>query len=141
VDGAIGAPRVRQAVASGIGPGGRGDPAAARRLLAEAGHAGGLVLRIAAPGDEWQGAGLAGLADSLAACGITLAVNAPSTGGVPAACEVPAADLTLVEWTPRWPGEPEPDFAGTGGTGWRVPVLAEACRSCATDAVASGVAP
>jgi peptide/nickel transport system substrate-binding protein len=134
VDSSLSDSRVRQAVAYGLSAQGRGDPATGRRFLTEAGYGGGLVLRASAPASRPQGVALADLVDSLARCGITVVVNAPSTGEVP-------ADLTLAEWTPQWPGQtvPETDSGSTGG--WRVPILAEACRSCATDAVASGVAP
>ncbi|MGW7002414.1 ABC transporter substrate-binding protein [Streptomyces sp. NPDC054933] len=87
-------------------PGGKGDPARAKALLAAAGHASGLTLTLdtpATPGGRAQGEAVQA---SLGRAGITVKINEVSSSAFYSTVGNTAQehDLVVDGWTPDWPG-------------------------------------
>ncbi|WP_256725837.1 ABC transporter substrate-binding protein [Streptomyces sp. IMTB 2501] len=87
-------------------PGGKGDPAKAKALLAQAGHASGLTLTLDTPataGGQSQGESVQA---SLARAGIKVNINAISSSAFYSTVGNIAQehDLVIDGWTPDWPG-------------------------------------
>ncbi|MFD8388899.1 ABC transporter substrate-binding protein [Streptomyces sp. NPDC059680] len=87
-------------------PGGKGDPAKAKALLAQAGHASGLSLTLDAPataGGQAQGEAVQA---SLDKAGIKVKINAISSSAFYSTVGNTAQehDLVIDGWTPDWPG-------------------------------------
>lgn len=87
-------------------PGGKGDPAKAKALLAQAGHASGLTLTLDTPATaagQTQGEAVQA---SLAKAGIKVTVNAISSSAFYSTVGNTSQehDLVIDGWTPDWPG-------------------------------------
>ncbi|MER6733284.1 ABC transporter substrate-binding protein [Streptomyces puniciscabiei] len=87
-------------------PDGKGDPAKAKALLAQAGHASGLTLTLDTPataGGQAQGEAVQA---SLAKAGIKVNINAISSSAFYSTVGNTAHehDLVIDGWTPDWPG-------------------------------------
>ncbi|MGW0768937.1 ABC transporter substrate-binding protein [Streptomyces sp. NPDC002676] len=87
-------------------PDGKGDPAKAKALLAQAGHASGLTLTLDTPataGGQAQGEAVQA---SLAEAGIKVKINAISSSAFYSTVGNTAQehDLVIDGWTPDWPG-------------------------------------
>ncbi|WP_225833250.1 ABC transporter substrate-binding protein [Streptomyces sp. NK08204] len=87
-------------------PSGKGDPAKAKALLAQAGHASGLSLTLDTPataGGQAQGEAVQA---SLAKAGIKVKINAISSSAFYSTVGNTAQehDLVIDGWTPDWPG-------------------------------------
>ncbi|MGW2422034.1 ABC transporter substrate-binding protein [Streptomyces sp. NPDC001709] len=87
-------------------PDGKGDPAKAKALLAQAGHASGLTLTLDTPataGGQTQGEAVQA---SLARAGIKVKINAISSSAFYSTVGNTAQehDLVIDGWTPDWPG-------------------------------------
>ncbi|WP_245235749.1 ABC transporter substrate-binding protein [Streptomyces durhamensis] len=87
-------------------PGGKGDPAKAKALLARAGHASGLTLTLDTPataGGQTQGEAVQA---SLARAGIKVNINAISSSAFYSTVGNTSQehDLVIDGWTPDWPG-------------------------------------
>ncbi|MFF3911930.1 ABC transporter substrate-binding protein [Streptomyces sp. NPDC001852] len=87
-------------------PGGKGDPAKAKALLAQSGHASGLSLTLDTPataGGQAQGEAVQA---SLAKTGIKVKINAISSSAFYSTVGNTAQehDLVIDGWTPDWPG-------------------------------------
>lgn len=76
-----------------------GDPAGARRRLAEAGHPDGVQVTVALTAGERYRPVLAALTADLARCGVTVTAAAPAE-----------ADVLVCDWAPRWAGDARRDL-------------------------------
>ncbi len=85
---------------------GKGDPAKAKALLAEAGHASGVVLTLDTPATAGGKAQGEAVQASLARAGITVKINEISSSAFYSTVGSPARqhDLVIDGWTPDWPG-------------------------------------
>lgn len=88
-------------------PGDGGDPGRAADLLAQAGHAGGLTLTVAAPDTDVDRRVLDAVRAGFGRCGITLHDRWYASERYPAALNADADswDLALVDRTPEWFGD------------------------------------
>ncbi|WP_405020896.1 ABC transporter substrate-binding protein [Kitasatospora sp. NBC_00070] len=85
---------------------GKGDPAKAKALLAEAGHAAGVTLTLDTPATAGGKAQGEAVQASLARAGITVKINEISSSAFYSTVGSPARqhDLVIDGWTPDWPG-------------------------------------
>ncbi|MEU8925718.1 ABC transporter substrate-binding protein [Kitasatospora sp. NPDC048545] len=85
---------------------GKGDPAKAKALLAEAGHASGLELTLDTPATAGGKAQGEAVQASLARAGITVRINEISSSAFYSTIGSPSRehDLLIDGWTPDWPG-------------------------------------
>jgi peptide/nickel transport system substrate-binding protein len=101
-------------------PGGRGDPAKARALLAEAGYPNGLTLGFTTASTGWLAAGRKPIEASLAKAGIDLKVKGYQGGYLfEQGVAVPAKRLEHQLGQSAWC----PDFRGDNARGTLVPLL------------------
>jgi len=86
--------------------GGKGDPAKAKALLAEAGHASDLTLTLDAAATSTGKTQAEAVQASLARAGITVKINAISSSAYYSTVGNTAQehDLVIDGWTPDWPG-------------------------------------
>ncbi|MCQ4084830.1 ABC transporter substrate-binding protein [Streptomyces sp. RB6PN25] len=87
-------------------PGEKGDPAKAKALLAEAGHASGLSLTLDAPATPTGEAQAQAVQASLGQAGIKVNINAIATSAFYSTVGNTSQehDLVIAGWTPDWPG-------------------------------------
>ncbi|MEU8974789.1 ABC transporter substrate-binding protein [Streptomyces monashensis] len=87
-------------------PDDKGDPAKAKALLAEAGHASGLTLTLDAPATTTGKAQAEAVQASLARVGITVHINAIASSAFYSTVGNTSQehDLVIAGWSPDWPG-------------------------------------